>query len=71
VERLAAAVHGGCGVTGGDGMPGIDELFGPPGDPAATLAEARRSLGLPAPPPQGPPPQVTDVAGLAERIGLA
>jgi hypothetical protein len=51
-------------------LPSADELFGPPGDPDAAIAQVRRDLGLPGA-PRPPRRDGPDVHGLSEDLGLA
>lgn len=57
-------------MTGPDegALPSIEDLTGQPGDPDATVAEVRRSLGIGVPRVRFQPPEIS---GLADDLGLA
>lgn len=53
-----------------DALPGFGDLLGTAGDPLATVARARRDLGLPGGQPPARRQAGPDVTGLAKALGL-
>lgn len=59
-----------CDPSAEDALPAFADLIGPPTDPRAAVAAARRDLGLPGGQAPARRQAGPDVAGLAEALGL-